>query len=270
MQFLYRILARVRPSFIASFLKTFLSIGRLVVPTRNGKFFVDPISNFGNTIITGADYEPAMIAALESILKDGDVFLDVGANEGYFSILASKLVGPKGRVISVEPQSRLQNILRRNISENSAHNVHVIQKAISDTGGQTTLSLTPDMNTGSSGLFRSTKYMIPTEVVPQSTLSELIDLLGTERIRLAKMDIEGSEYEAILGSPGLFKRDVIENIALEMHPTILKRRGKSPATILVFLENCGYERNTAFDTLVLTKKRSEATARNGLAAPHDL
>ncbi len=250
---LYRILSRVRPSFVASFLKRILRIKRRVVSTEAGRFFVDPVSNFGNTVLTEPEYEPDMISALKATLGEGDTFLDVGANEGYFSVIASRLVGDSGLVVSIEPQSRLQGVLFRNIAENSAYNMHVIQSAISDGIGTATLSLAPDMNTGSSGIFRGTRYRNPTEIVPQTTLEKLLDFLKLDRIKLMKMDIESFEYEAILGSPAVFEQNRIENIALELHPSILKRRGKSESAIVGFLERNGYRRNEDHRTLVFTK-----------------
>jgi hypothetical protein len=68
------------------------------------------------------------------------------------------------------------------------------------------------------------------------------------------VDIEGSEYEAILGSKDVFQRGVIENIALELHPVILKNRGKLEDEIMSFLESQGYVRNPDHQNLILTKK----------------
>ncbi len=67
------------------------------------------------------------------------------------------------------------------------------------------------------------------------------------------MDIEGFEYEAILGSKSIFERNIVENIALELHPTILERRKKSQTEILAFLENHGYKKNEEYSTLILSK-----------------
>ncbi len=253
MQLLYQILVRIRPSIVASLLKTLLRVRRRVVSTSEGRFFVDPVSNFGNTLVSGVSYEPGMLTTLKSILREGDTFVDVGANEGYFSIVASKLVGPTGRVISIEPQSRLQAVLFRNLAENSADNVRIVQSAIADVTGTATLSLAPDMNTGSSGIFRTTKYRNPTESVPVTTLRAMVDLLGLKTVRLMKMDIEGFEYEAILGSRSLFNQSVIENIALELHPQILERRKKSISDILDFLVSAGYTKCTDQPGLVLKK-----------------
>jgi FkbM family methyltransferase len=223
------------------------------VQTEHGRFLVDPASQFGSTLLSGRAYEPEMLECLRGILRKGDCFLDVGANEGFFTIIAATLVGPGGEVLGIEPQSRLQSVLFRNIAENGVYNVHLFQRAISDSTGMATLSLAPDVNTGSSGLFRTTKYRVPTEIVPQTTLSNLLKLLRMGRVRLMKVDVEGFEYEVILGSKQVFEDGFIENIALELHPTILARRGKSGDEILQFLLSHGYRQNHGYRNLVLSK-----------------
>ena len=228
-------------------------IKRGVVETTYGKFYIDPISNFGNAILTDKSYEKDVIESLEGILKKEDTFIDLGANEGFFSILASRLVGTEGKIISIEPQSRLQAVLFRNILENTAYNINVFQRAVSDSEGIATISLAPDTNTGSSGMFRVTKYKNPTEDVLQITLSRFIGLLNIDRIKLIKIDIESFEYEAILGSKDIFEQNIIENIALELHPHILEARGKSGSEILEFLHAAGYRENTNYRNLVLSK-----------------
>ena len=246
-------LMSVRPAYVASFLKKTLRIKRRLVKTPVGTFFVDPVSNFGTAAMSEAGYEPHMADTIRQLLEPGDTFLDAGANEGYFSILASQCVGTTGRVISIEPQTRLQGVLYRNIRENSAYNVHVFQRAISDTVGIAELSLTPDMNPGSSGLYRTTSYRVATELVPQITLKAFLDTLSVPSVKLMKMDIESFEYEAILGSKELFQRDLIRNIALELHPEVLAKQGKSEQDILRFLEECGYQVNNRYKTLILSK-----------------
>lgn len=254
MKFLHHWLLGIRPAFFASFLKKLLRIKRRLISTNEGIFFIDPLSNFGNAILAKGGYEPQLVASVKSILKKGDTFLDVGANEGFFSIIASRSVGKSGKVICIEPQSRLQGVIFRNILENNSYNIEVLQRAISNEIGMATISLSPDMNTGSSGLFRTTKYRNPTEIVPQITLIELIRTHRIEKIRLMKMDIEGLEYEAILGSRDIFENAIIENIALELHPSTLKQRRKSELDILSFLKNCGYYRNEEHETLILSKR----------------
>jgi FkbM family methyltransferase len=194
-----------------------------------------------------------MVSTLEGVLEEGDVFVDVGANEGFFSVLASRLVGTTGRVVSIEPQSRLQNVLQMNLLANGASNVLVLQRLISDEDGIARLWLSPDMNPGSSGLFLNTRYPTRYEMVPQVTLVHLIESLRLDKIKLLKIDIEGYEYEAILGSRSLFEQTVIDYVALELHPTLLKRRGKSQDEVLRFLAESGYKTIDGYSNLVLRK-----------------
>ena len=74
-------------------------------------------------------YEPEMIKTIEEIISIDDSFFDLGANEGYFSVLAAKIVGEKGLVYAVEPQSRLQEIVKRNFKTNKIDNYRIIQKS---------------------------------------------------------------------------------------------------------------------------------------------
>jgi len=249
----YGWLRHVRPAFLASALKRLLRIRRCVAATAEGRFFLDPASHFGYALLSAPGLEPDMVAVLKALLRPGDVFLDVGANEGYFSVIASRLVGAAGHVISVEPQGRLHGVLIRNIAENQAYNMHLCQLAIAGRSGMASLALAPDMNTGASGLIRMTRYRTPVELVPQVTLRELFDRFALRRVRLLKMDIEGSEYDAILGSPSVFQDGLIENLALELHPEALQRQGRTADEILAFLAEHGYRPAPRFSNLVLTR-----------------
>jgi FkbM family methyltransferase len=248
-----KFLLDVCPGFVATFLKKVLRVRRLVHETSQGRFFIDPVSHFGRILLCDGTYEPEVIATLAATLQPGDTFLDIGANEGFFSVVASKLVGPSGRVISIEPQSRLQSVIARNLVENSARNVEVHPLVISDSVGWATLHLFPDINTGGSGLYRWTKYPNATEKVPQTTLSQLLATAGVGQVKLMKLDVESFEHEIILGSPDVFARGLIGHIALELHPQILARRGKSEADIINFLIEKGYRSDGAFSHLVFSK-----------------
>ena len=250
----YNWLLKIRPAFVASFLKKVFMINRSVVETDYGRFYVDPVSNFGNAIMSSHAYEEEVIESLEGILKIGDTFVDLGANEGFFSIMASRIVGPEGVVICIEPQSRLQRVLVRNIAENNAFNINTFQRVISDSQGIASLTLAPDTNTGSSGLMRVTKYKTETEDVIQVTLSKFISQLNIRKINLMKIDIESFEYEAILGSKEIFMTDLIENIALELHPEILKLRNRSGSDIVEFLYSAGYRENKKYRNLILSRE----------------
>jgi len=76
----------------------------------------------------------------------------------------------------------------------------------------------------------------------------LIGANGIERIDLLKVDIEGAEYEAILGSQDIFRRKRVKVIAIEYHPKLLAKRGLLAYTIHDFLRESGYVSNEDYHT----------------------
>ncbi|NET39535.1 MAG: FkbM family methyltransferase [Cyanothece sp. SIO1E1] len=248
----YSFLLKIRPTIIAVALKKILGIKRIVVNTGYGDFYVDPVSNFGNALFTTKEYEPYMIKTFKENLSAGESFIDIGANEGFFSIVASDIVGPTGRVFTVEPQERLQEVIEKNVELNRLKNVQIIKKAISDTKGETEIVLAPDTNTGSSGFTNPQKYYSPRQKVEMDTLENIFNDMGIDTIDFAKVDVEGFEYETILGSKQLFKDHRIKRIALELHPWVLGPRGLDGDDIVNFLKECGYKASNQYDNLVLS------------------
>jgi FkbM family methyltransferase len=233
-------LRRLRPAWLAAFLKKLCNIQRIVIQTGSGDFRIDPISHFGHSIIGNGSYELAMMNVLKRFLHPGCTFVDVGANEGFFTILAGKLVGSAGRVIAVEPQSRLGPRVEDNIALNQLRNVQLVQVAVSDSEGVVQLYLSPDVNSGSSGLDRVTRYGVDSETIRSTTLAQILKEASVTQVQLMKMDIEGAEYEAILGSQELFRSGIVKALALELHPDIIRRRGHDPDRINSTLHECGY------------------------------
>jgi FkbM family methyltransferase len=241
---------RIRPAPFAVAIKNLLGVKRIEVETAEGRFWLDPASEFGQRLLTTGVYEPEVAATLRRILGPGGTFFDVGANEGYFSVIASRIVGTAGRVVAVEPQNRLQPVLKRNFAINGAANASVTAAAVSDASGVAELNLSPSMNTGASSLILRTRYAQQKESVPTKTLAEIVADAGVGRIDLLKMDIEGWEYEAILGSRPLFEAGLVRALALELHADHLRARGLDGTPIFDFLTGCGYRRAPEFDTLV--------------------
>jgi FkbM family methyltransferase len=240
---LLRILRRVRPAPLAMLLAATLGLNRRrVVQTPKGRFLLAPLSLLGEQAASQS-YEPSMVAVLEHYLAPGQVFLDLGANEGYFSVIASRLVGPGGRVIAVEPQSRLWSVLATNLALNHCANARLAALAVADHCGAVTLHLAPECMSGASSLFRATRYRVPTEKVECVTLEELFRRYGLASCDLMKVDVEGSEYEILMAAGDLLRRGVIQAIALEIHNEILERRGLSGQNLHQHLLQCGYELN---------------------------
>src|SRR5579862_1721439 len=160
---IYRIPRGIRPAPIACACEKYTSHRKTncYKPPRQN-YWADPISNLGFSLITGGSYEPLMESTLLKFLKPGGVFIDVGANEGYFTIHAACAMGPQGRVIAVEPQDRLIPVIRRNLTLNELNNVTLVHGAVSDNYNATLLHCSPETNTVSSSFYKSNRYPVPT------------------------------------------------------------------------------------------------------------
>lgn len=242
-------LLRIRPVFIVSVIKRVLFLKREICKTPLGTFYIDPWSKFGRELFTKGIYEPRTISALRAYLRPGDIFIDLGANENYFSVIASSIVGDNGKVFAIEPQMRLQKIILKNLKLNKCRNVTILPVAVSDREGESLLYLCPDVNTGGSSLIRTTAYILPKQMVSMVTLSSIFNNQRIVKCDLLKVDIEGWEYEAILGSPELFKQQRIKTVYLQLHTKQLNERGLSPDPIVAFLRSCNYvgNDNTIFE-----------------------
>jgi FkbM family methyltransferase len=234
------VIHKVRPAPVQSALIELLGLNR----RREAKFgpftfFIDPSSDFGTGVRRG-DYEADMVATLNRYLQPGSTFVDVGANEGFFSVLASRLVGSTGRVVGVEPQLRLLPVIQRNLELNGCANVGIENCVLGAAAEELQLHLAPATNTGSSSLFLNTRYKLATQKVQCWPLGEFLDRCGLDRVDLMKVDVEGAEYDIVMPAGEVLKSGRIRNIALEYHPAILRRRGLSMNDMHGLLTQCGY------------------------------
>ncbi len=123
---------------------------------------------------------------------------DVGANVGYYSLLASLLTGEKGSVYSFEPLPENISYLKKHIELNKLKNVNVVENAVSNKVSK--LRFTATNNRSMSHISNEGEIEIET-----TSLDEFIKA-GNPFPDLIKMDIEGAEYEALIGAKELFKR----------------------------------------------------------------
>src|SRR5580765_7707639 len=108
--------------------------GSFLVQTRSNLRFVVPslADSIGFHLYIDGIYEPAEIAWVLARLEPGDVFVDVGANIGVFTVMAAKRVGPTGRVIAFEPSPSVIRYLEENVRLNELTNVTVCPLALDE------------------------------------------------------------------------------------------------------------------------------------------
>lgn len=141
-------------------------------------------------------WEPSVTAAIQSLVAPGDVVVDVGAFIGYDSLLLSRLVGPQGRVIAIEPNPLAIERITANLALNDASNVRLVRKAVAAEPGTLSIFGVFKDNLGSASLVaeRGATKLGDVETAPLVSLLQLDEI---ERVTLIKMDIEGYETEAL-------------------------------------------------------------------------
>jgi len=184
-------------------------------------------------------HEKATTELFKKVVKEGEVVVDLGANVGYFTLLAAKLVGPKGKVFSFEPEPKNYNYLEQNIELNNYNNVQSFQKAVSDKNGKTKLYIC-DYDTGHHTInkFEGVQAYSRGRIVEEKSVEiETITLNEffkdkEELINVIKMDIEGAEALALAGMDNILKKNKKLKIFIEFFPLLIKKMGSSPSEFL--------------------------------------
>lgn len=177
-------------------------------------------------------------------LSEGDVFVDVGANVGIFSVLAAKLVGPSGEVHAFEPARDAFEQLSRNMVLNGFSNVEVNRVALSDKPESRILSICEDRFSGwnslASPIGPAKGSVRETYAVNCGTLDDYVSANHLTRIDLMKIDVEGWEEFVLLGGKGLLTSSQSPVLLVEFCESAQVAAGSSCARLRKILESFGY------------------------------
>jgi FkbM family methyltransferase len=152
----------------------------------------DPRDFLQQRVLHFGVWEPNTSAVIEKLLGPGDIFVDIGANVGYDTLLASHLVGPRGIVIGIEASPSTFELLSENLRANDATNVRLVNKAVSDVRGYVDLYGAPTGNRGRTTILASSGFQLEA-TVEALPLDEILTVEERAGLRLIKMDIEGAE-----------------------------------------------------------------------------
>ena len=191
------------------------------------------------TLLTTGSWDPIVEQALRACVKSGDTVLDVGANIGYFSLLASRLVGDEGRVVSFEPSARALSKLTGHLCLNRCGNVTVCSQAMGDHIGTDKLNWAPNSNIGGSTIARGIASQGYSE---QIAIRRLDDVCNEMQIvpNFIKLDVEGFELFALRGAEETLQRHH-PTVVCELTNQFLTDHGQSGADMLDFMRGLGYE-----------------------------
>lgn len=214
--------------------------GNVMFINPDDPYFVDPLIKHGV-------YEAYETELIKGELKAGMKFIDIGANLGYYTLIAAHLVASNGKVYSFEPEPGNYNLLEKNVAANGYGNVVCERLAVSDRSGKLELFLCED-NPGDHRTYdsRDGKRSIQIDAI---TLDDYFKE-SKERIDLIKMDIQGSEPAALRGMEQLIKRSMGIKLFLELWPRGLNDFGSSPRELAEQLRDLG------FNLLLINEERN--------------
>jgi FkbM family methyltransferase len=185
---------------------------------------------------TGAFYSGEVMATVMAELDPGDCLVDVGANIGFVTLAASRIVGPCGKVFAVEPNPILVTRLRRMLAHNQISNVMVLPFAAGDR--TIDIGFSQDAHHGNNHIVMDS-VAAPT-IVPMRRLDDMVHgELPTCRKTLVKLDVEGAEIIALRGMPDLIQRPGM-TFLIEVSDEHLRQNGGSTEGLLNMMYESGY------------------------------
>lgn len=157
--------------------------------------YVDLRSSVSRGIFIKGEFDPNVFGPIRTVLRPGDTFLDIGANVGYYSMLALDMVGSSGRVHAFEIDERPLRCLRKTKTTQKLDNFLINAVAIGDQTGKVKFHQDKD-DCGNSHLASDGKG----REVQMITLDEWFARTKPSKVRAIKMDIEGAEILALRGA----------------------------------------------------------------------
>jgi len=186
------------------------------------------------------DYDERREAKLVNrVLSPGEVFWDVGANLGYFTLLAAARLGNTGQVVAFEPGQRAYERLSENISLNSFTNILPCNVAVTDREGEAVLYSHPGLADGRANLYRPGGGQTGSEKVRTVTLDGWRRRQGLPGPDFIKMDVEGAELAALRGAEETLTSSA-PLLLVEMKEAIFQALGLDRAAIQELLGRHGY------------------------------
>lgn len=190
-------------------------------------------------------WEPEITFAMRTILGDGDVFIDVGANIGYHTVIAANMVGKTGKVICAEPDPEIYGLLEKNIKANRfEERVVRLNAAISDRNADLDYYINDD-NRSDGRMFVSNKSTRAPIKVKTVSLSKFLfnnhpDLIP--KIKCIKIDVQGYEPIILADIIDVLRKNSIYLI-VELAPVMLREGGYSWQEMVGALRGLGYSLN---------------------------
>ncbi|HEV2041386.1 MAG TPA: FkbM family methyltransferase [Casimicrobiaceae bacterium] len=227
----------------------YLGEHRALTYLRSGhKIFVDTRSvDIGTHLMLGGWWESNYATAFCNLLKPGDVILDIGANHGFYSLIAAPRISPGGHVYAFEPSKSFYDLIMASVSVNGLGDiVSVANLALGDADGDVTLAFDRHWSGGGHiemGRPHGTKSDMPTGLERETVKCVSLDnYLGgkLDKVDVIKMDIEGAEGLALKGMSKIIDRSPNLKMMMEFCPAMMAGFECDANFVVQFLESRGF------------------------------
>jgi FkbM family methyltransferase len=216
--------------------------GIVLINCHGNKMYINAEDNgVAPDLLTKAIYEPLETELLKNLLTKDMTVVNIGANIGYYTLIAANIIGPNGRVFAFEPEPENYKLLLKNIKENGYKNIIPIQAAVSDKQG--TLKLFLDkFNLGNPSLAEqnieeSNGYID----VETNKLDNFIEKYSRDmKVDLIQMDTQGCEGLILDGASKIMLKNKLR-IIMEFWPYGLSNLGTDASVLLKKIESYGFK-----------------------------
>ncbi|MBP2673940.1 MAG: FkbM family methyltransferase [Deltaproteobacteria bacterium] len=212
--------------------------GRVRAVVHQAKMRLDPRERIQRMMFLG-EYEPEQTRWFKECIEPGDIVVDVGASFGYYTALASALVGPSGKVFAFEPSPVASGVIEETIRDSGIRNIVLTKAAVGKAPGIVPLFLPNDGSLHSPSIFYSDPAYSPVHV-PMLSLDGFDPLKDVPKVKMVKIDVEGYEPDVLDGMERMVRSRRIENVLCEFNSGWLSRNSTTPERLLARFLDLGF------------------------------
>jgi FkbM family methyltransferase len=198
----------------------------------------------GPALLLNGLWETEVTKWFQETLRPGDVFVDVGANVGYYTLLGSNLVGDGGHVFAIEAHPRMMELLHRNVIVNGRYNVSTWHRAAWSRSETLKFHIRRHFisNSSAGSLSDHGKELLDDdEDIVEVTAVTLDEILAeSPRVDLIKIDVEGAELQVATGLARTFASNPSITVMFEWSPGQIAMVGDEPQALLDLMRSHGF------------------------------